>query len=175
MTSDLPPSLCPNLTAFHQQISHGDLRADTTQLAPGVLLHADPELQLTGRYSSSAGRFLDLHLMPQGTGDWLGLHLPLPQPDFTDIDYFGFVCRAAASASWMLRACLRSGFAEGGFRDCFFDKHLLTSARPHSHMDALYLDSHPNLPLQAPWRELVLFLPRQDCQLNLLHLYPFVL
>lgn len=173
--TDLPPSVSPELTAFHQQISAGELRPDATHLAPGVTLHADPKLQLSGRYTSAAGRCLDLQITCQGQGDWLGLHLPLPQPDFTNAVYFGFVCRIAAPSSWIIRAALRTGLANEGFVDSFFHKHLLTSARPQTHMDVVYLDSLPELPLQATWRELVLFLPPQSCQLNLLQLRPFVL
>jgi len=175
MVSNFPASVCPKLALFHQHISDGNLRADSTRLARGITLHADPRLQLSGRYTSPAGRFLDLNTTAPGSGDWLGLHLSLSQLDLTQANYLGWVCRAAAPSSWMLRACLRSGLTEGGFVDCFFDKHLLTTARPHNHMDLLYLDSQPYLPLQAPWRELVLFLPLQSCQLSLLKLHPFVL
>lgn len=111
----------------------------------------------------------------EGVGDWAGLHIALPRPDLADLTYVGFACRTASPTPLMLRACLRSGLLEGGFVDSFFDKHILTSELPHSHLDMLYLDAQPDLPLVAPWRELVLFLPCRPFRLSLVHLHPLAL
>mgnify|MGYP006883403599 FL=1 len=99
----------------------------------------------------------------------------LPKLELQDLTYIGLACRLNSPAPLMLRACLRSGLPEGGFTDCFFDKHILSSETAHSHLDALYLDAQPNIPLTAEWRELILFLPCQSCDLNLVHLHPFAL
>ncbi|OED45821.1 hypothetical protein AB838_22130 [Rhodobacteraceae bacterium (ex Bugula neritina AB1)] len=167
------PALCPGLAGFAADRREGDLTPARTDLAPGIFLNADPALQMAGRYSSAAGAFLDLHTAPAGQGSWFGLHLALELPPLQDLAYLGFACRTAAPEPQILRACLRSGLEDGGFSDCFFDRHILASERAHSHLDALYLDSQPELPLSAPWRELVLFLPSQGFDLSLMHLHLF--
>lgn len=175
MTKSLPPALCPALTEFTDQHHEAPLQPGHQEIAPGIFLNSDPKLGLSGSFQAPAGRLLDLDAQMTGPGDWAGLHIVLPLPDLTDLTYVGFVCRAASPAPLMLRACLRSGLPEQGFVDSFFDKHILTSEQPHSHLDLLFLDAHPELPLTAPWRELVLFLPCQPFTLSLVHLHPFAL
>ena len=177
MPFPLPAPLCPELTTFHDRITEGTLESDTVALAPGIALRADPRLGLRGRYSSPAGRFLELEAAPDtGPGDWVGLHVALPLCDLSQIRYVGFVCRHAASEQWMLRSCLRSGLDGGdGFVDCFFDKHILTGTHPRTHTDVMFTDAVPDLPIRAPWRELVLFLPTVSFDLHLHHVFPFAL
>ena len=175
MSALKPAPLCPGLDTFTASRRNGPLQAARTDLAPGVFLNADPVLQLAGSYSSPAGYFLDLSAAPAGSGSWFGLHVVLQLPPLHDISYLGFACRLAAPEPQMLRASLRSGTEDDGFSDCFFDKHILASERAHSHLDALYLDSRPELPLSAPWHELVLFLPCQAFDLSLMHLHLFAL
>lgn len=161
---------------FHERIASGVLDGTTVRFAPGVTLHSDPALGLSGRWRSPAGRFLELEATMSGKGVWIALHVALPLSDLTDATHVGLVCRCAAPERHMLRPCLRSGLDDGsGFVDCFFDKHVLTAQRPRSHVDALYLDAATGVPLRAPWRELVLFLPRVSFHLDLHQLYPFVL
>ncbi|WP_027256083.1 hypothetical protein [Leisingera aquimarina] len=175
MTAIMPALLSPGLSAFTASRQDGPLQAERTNLAPGMFLDADPALQMAGRYSSAAGAFLDLHAAPSGRGGWFGLHLALELPPLQEISYLGLACRAAAPEQLMLRPCLRTGLEGGGFSDCFFDRHILAAGRAHSHTDALYLDSRPELPLSAPWHELVLFLPCQAFDLSLMHLHLFAL
>ncbi len=68
----------------------------------------------------------------------------------------GLACRSTAPASTTFRPCLRTGAAEG-FSDLFFRKTAIAYAEPSLHLDALLSESHPDLTLPAPWRELVLF------------------
>lgn len=173
MTQSLPPALCPALSAFTASQQQGDLQPGHQEFTPGFFLHSDPKLGLSGAYSSSPGRLLDLEVQTTGPGDWAALHQALPLPDLTSLSYIGFLCRITAPEIHMLRVCLRSGLEGGGFTDQFFDKHILTADRPFSHMDALYLDACPELPVTAPWRELVLFLPCQPFQISLQHLHAF--
>ncbi|NSY39539.1 hypothetical protein [Leisingera sp. ANG59] len=173
MSALQPAPLCPGLDTFTASRQDRPLQAARTDLGPGVFLNADPALQLAGSYSSPAGYFLDLSAAPAGSGSWFGLHVVLQLPPLQGIAYLGFACRLASPEPQTLRASLRSGTHDGGFSDCFFDKHILASERAHSHLDALYLDCCPDLPLSAPWRELVLFLPCRDFDLNLMHLHLF--
>lgn len=174
MLTETPLPL-PDLARFQSQDRAGALAPDTTELAPGLFLNADPALALSGSWCSPPGRLLELEAAAGGRGDWAALHLSLPLADLQSFTYLGYICRAAGPKPWMIRPCLRSGLEGGGFVDTFFGKHILTTERPFTHMDALYLDSSPELPLTAPWRELVLFLPCEDFQIHLHHLYPFAL
>jgi hypothetical protein len=85
----------------------------------------------------------------------------LGQPDLEGVAFLGFACRSVAREEVLVRACLRSGApeTEAGFSDYFFPRHLLSVPEPLSHVDALHLPTCLDVPEQAPWRELVLFLP----------------
>lgn len=132
----------------------------------GIDLRADPALQLGGRYASPRGRILELSAQPAGQGAWCGLHLKLPDGGLQGYGALGFVLRGMAPQMQLLRGCVRSGTSEG-FSDCFFDKHVLLRPEESSHADALMLTGGPQLPLQAPWRELILFLPAEAFELTL--------
>jgi len=174
-----PAPLCPNLQAFTARQQQGDLHSDKLEFAPGFFLDADPKIGVSGSYRSISHRLMELDVQVQAPGDWLALHLALPPLALQDLTYIGLACRLSAPEPLMLRACLRSGLhsslPQDGFIDCFFDRHILTTKQPHSHLDMLYLDACSELPFDAPWRELVLFLPCQSFRLNLMHLHPFVL
>lgn len=165
--------LIADVTTLQCSNNSGELSSEHTEFAPGLFLNADPGLELSGQWRSPPGRFLELEAQTAGAGDWVGLHVALALPDLSNLSHFGFLCRIAAPETHVLRTCLRSGLADGGFIDCFFDKHILATDRPISHMDALYLDACPELPLTAPWCELVLFLPCQPFQISLQHLHIF--
>lgn len=109
-----------------------------------------------------------------GQGDWVGLHLPLEAPGVTAVGWIGFACRSAAPSEIMIRPCLRSG-NEAGFTDTFFGKHLLTIPEPHDHVDALHPTTTRSIPETALWRELILFLPRQDFRWHLHDLRLFLI
>lgn len=141
---------------------------------PGLALHADPALALSGSFTSPQGRILDIdaHMGPK-PGNWLGLHVSLPAHDLRQTGVLGFAARISAPEIMVVRACLRSGAADG-FVDCFFDKHLMLRPEEASHLDALPLHYRDQIPMQAPWRELVLFLPTHDFRLSLIDLRTFI-
>lgn len=128
-------------------------------LPGGLLLNADPAGRVTGRWSSPAGRLIEIETEVAEPGRWLGLHLPLPAEDLAGRLWIVLALRTSAAAATAIRPCLRSGLAEGGFRDDFFPRAVLAQPRESDHLDRLAPDHLPDLPLQAPWRELVLFLP----------------
>lgn len=150
----------------------GDLSQDVTFL-PGLKLNADPALALSGQYTSPAGWLLQLDVQIDNPGSWVGLHLDLPANDLSHVGVIGFAARIAGPEVLMARACLRSG-SDSGFVDCFFDKHLLFRPEETSHLDAVSVAQRMMLPVQAPWRELILFLPTESFTLSLIDLRVFV-
>lgn len=139
----------------------------------GVDLRSDPALDLKGQYRSPEGALLELEMRPEGQGSWCALHLVLPATDLRGCGVLGFALRGAAAQMQVLRVCLRSGTPEG-FVDCFFDKHVLLHPEESSHVDALPVGHREALPLEAPWRELILFLPLEACSLSLIDLRLFL-
>lgn len=152
----------------------GEVTLPRTDFVPGISLHADPGLQMSGHWSSPTGRLLELDIRMSGQGDWIGLHLALEAPDLAAVGWIGFACRSAAPSEIMIRPCLRSG-GETGFTDTFFGKHLLAVPEPHDHIDALHPATTRSIPEAAPWRELILFLPRQDFRWHLHDLRLFLI
>lgn len=147
--------------------------ADRVKFMPGFSLHADPELQLTGRYSSPKGRLLELDATTGASGGWIGLHLAFSAHNLKDFGMLGFAARTSAPETTVLRACLRSG-TKDSFIDCFFDKHMLLRPEEASHLDALPVGYRDDLPTKAEWRELILFLPTETFRLSLIDLRVFL-
>lgn len=150
----------------------GTLSGDMAFL-PGLKLNADPALGLSGTYRSPIGWCLELDAQTQAPGGWVGLHIDLPVDDLRPLGVIGFAARIAAPQIHVVRACIRSGTADG-FEDCFFDKHLLFRPEESSHVDAVPTAQRLGLPLQAPWRELVLFLPTTPFRLSVIDLRVFM-
>lgn len=150
-------ALAPGLARLRDSRADGPLAATETAFVPGIALHADPGLALAGRFRSPAGRLLELEATPGGTG-WIGLHVALDTASLPETGWLGLACQSAAAARIVVRPCLRSGTGTG-FADTFFPRHILAEPEAQSHVDALPLATTPDLPADAPWRELVLFLP----------------
>ena len=131
----------------------------TAPLPHGLAFHVDPDAGMTGRWQSPRGRLLELTTTPKAPGKWLGLHLTLPLTDLSGLTWIGIAARSAAGSAMAVRVCLRSGRAEGGFHDEFFDRQILSQPAESDHVDLLAPDRRPNLPQKAPWREIILFLP----------------
>lgn len=147
----------PGLASLRAGRKNGALSGEM-EFASGVTLHADPALGLSGRFTSPAGRLLELSVRTSGPGAWAALHVALHLDDLSGLGWVGLACRTAAPSEVMIRPCLRSGTGDG-FTDHFFGKHILSGPEPMAHLDAI---EAPALPARAPWRELVLFCPRAD-------------
>jgi len=160
------------LAVLRQESREGELGTDVAFL-PSIKWHADPALELKGRYSSPEGRLLELDSQPAGRGGWNALHLSFPARNLRPYGALGFALRSSSPEIQVVRACIRSG-VEGGFEDCFFSKHILVRAEESSHIDALPTHQQPRLPLEAPWRELVLFFPTDPFQMSLIDLRVFL-
>ena len=151
-------ALNSQLDTLRSGTSAGDIAPDQSLFSPGITLHGDPAARLLGRWISPAGRLLELDVTPRHAGDWLALHVALDPGALTGATWIGFTCRSAAPDQIMVRPCLRSGGADG-FTDCFFPRHILSLPEVLNHADAIHLPSTPEVPPQAPWRELLFFLP----------------
>ena len=132
--------------------------APRTPLVPGAFLHHDPAGQITGHWHSPQGRLIEIAAEITVPCQWFALHLALDLPDLSGIVWLGFVARSSASPTAAIRACLRSGTPDG-FHDCFFDRHILAQSRESDHQDLIAPARREGLPMQAPWREFILFLP----------------
>lgn len=156
------------ISALRNDRHSGHLGNDVI-FAPGIKLHADPALNIVGKYTSPEGRLLEFDFLITGSGNWIGLHVALPPLRLEELGILGFFAHVAAPESIVVNACLRSG-TPTGFVDCFFDKHVLCHSKARAHFDALIPNGRDSLPNTAPWRELVLFLPTKSFQLSLLDL-----
>lgn len=161
------------LTIYRNAEAEGKI-ANVTRLGAGLTLRADPALGMTGRYVSPRGRLLEVDATAGAPGHWFGLHIPVTVADLAGLGVFGFACRGSAPELTVIRACLRSGQREAGFRDCFFDKHILLHPAEASHVDAILLQTRDEVPQKAPWRELILFLPPESVRLSLSDLRVFL-
>ncbi|NWO07418.1 MAG: hypothetical protein HLX50_17530, partial [Alteromonadaceae bacterium] len=69
------------LAVMRGEAREGTLAQDVDFL-PGLQLHADPSLALSGSFASPPGRILDFDAqMGPNAGDWIGLHVGLPAED----------------------------------------------------------------------------------------------
>lgn len=154
-------ALNQRLDALRASTAMGEIALDQSLIAPGLTLHCDPAAALSGHWASPAGRLVELTVTPQHAGTWLALHVALDPGALAGATWIGFTCRSAAPQQIVLRPCLRSGGTDG-FTDCFFPRHILSLPEVLSHADAIHLPSTPEVPPNAPWRELLLFLPCAD-------------
>lgn len=161
------------LAIYRNDEAEGEI-GNVTEIGAGLTLRADPALQMSGRYASPRGRLLEIDATANATGHWLGLHIPVTAADLADHGVFGFACRGSAPEFTVIRACLRSGRRVAGYRDCFFDKHILLHPTEASHVDAISLQTRDEVPQKAPWRELILFLPPDSVRLSLSDLRVFL-
>ncbi|EYD70550.1 hypothetical protein [Limimaricola hongkongensis] len=137
------------------------------EIVPGLRFVPDPDAGMRGRFSSPAGRLLEIELTHERPARWCGLHIRLDVGDLSGLGIVGLSARFAAPHAIAVAPCLRSG-TETGFADCFFAKQVAALPRPLLHLDALETDGrHDALPPAAPWREIVLFLPTGDVRLDL--------
>jgi len=160
------------LSVLRNGVTEGQM-GNEVQLLPGVALHADPALQIGGHYTSPEGRVLEIGATTEAEGGWVALHLSLAGGDYSPYGFIGFACRISAPTPITVQPCLRSG-TEDGFIDCFYNKHVLAMPEEASHLDVLPVQNYPNLPLRAPWRELIFFLPTHSFRWSLLDLRVFV-
>lgn len=168
------------LAALRGLSGGGPIEADRMPV-PGVWFALDPESEMGGSYETQPGMLLTARVRVVVPGRWLALHVALGAVDLAGRHVVGFVCRSEAPEPVTWRASLRSGTdadpeasAGGGFVDCFFPKRLVAFGEPSTHIDLLQVGRSEPLPLQAAWRELILFFERKDFEITLRDLRLFI-
>ena len=131
------------------------------ELSPDIRVNADEALGLGGRWSSPRGDVLRLEPAYGGAGNWFALVIALRAPDLSRVGVVGFALRARASQTCHLGVALRSGTADG-FVDARFDKPVMLREREAVHVDGLGPRGREDVPVQAPWRQLLVFLPTSE-------------
>ena len=140
---------------------------------PGVHLSIDPESRLEGTLTPGGGRILSLDYTSVKTPRWMALHLSVGPVDMESASIFGVVCRTRMSQTRALRVCLRSPTANG-FIDAFLPKHIVTSEQASTHVDLMKLEERDDIPMHAEWRDVILFLPTQSSNIELLNIQIFI-
>jgi hypothetical protein len=135
----------------------GDIICDQP-IVPGILFSFDSKATMKGALLEDDAAVLSFRIESLKNSAWLALHVSLGGFDLDGYDIIGFICKSHAPAAISMKACIRSG-TEAGFIDCFFDKHVVSYAKPSTHLDALDITTRKALPAQALWRDFVLFLP----------------
>lgn len=161
------------LAALRDGAPEGGVAGDV-EIVPGLTLRPDPYGRTGGRYRSPAGRLLEIEAEVAEPGHWIGLHLALGGGSLASYGVIGLFCRSNADRAMVVRPCLRSGLPDGGGLDCFFPRQIVAHAGASDHLDALVVGRAEPLPLEAPWRELVLFLPTRSFAWGLQDLRVFV-
>lgn len=135
-------------------------------LVPGVFFSLDPEAANTVDVTSVPGELLRFRLGVDKPGRWLTLNMTAGAADLSACKIVGFACNLDAPVTTTFRVCLRSG-GEGGHKDVFFQKTVVAYPKTALHLDVLEIDSNPDIRVKAPWREIVIFFPRESAEINL--------
>lgn len=142
-------------------------------LARGIRIEQDGENPRDIAATSPAGSLIRLRASENENSRWMALHIMLGPLDLQYLDILGLVVhssetgRASASA-----VCLRSGNGND-FRDFFLEKHLVSTLQSSMHVDLARLADHPEIPLNAEWRDLILFFPKKEVDLTITKLSIF--
>lgn len=138
--------------SFEKAVSGGE------RFSPGVFVSIDPESDTKVMATSRPGELVDLSFSTRRPGRWLSLNVEMGNCNLTGRDIAGFMAKVQSEATMTFRVCLRSG-NEGGFQDAFFGKRVISYAEASTHADLMKLEERDDVPAQAPWRELIMFLP----------------
>lgn len=140
--------------------------ANGSHLVPGIFFSLDPEAANTVQVASHPGELLRVALGVERPGRWLTLNMGIGGADLSDCKIVGFACKSDAPVTTTCRVSIRSG-AEGGHRDVFFAKTVVSYPTTSLHLDVLELEANPDIPARAPWRELVIFFEIAPVEINL--------
>jgi len=147
--------------------------ANGVEIVPGAFFVIDPEGELKGSFKTGGEQILSLSYRVLTPVRWFALHVAAGAFPLENSMIAGLICKSEAEQAAVTKICLRSGL-DGGFRDTFFPKSLVSYAEPSVHIDLVRLDQDSNLILNAEWREIVFFFPRMDSELALSDLRFFI-
>ncbi len=159
MTNNLDLSPDGQLTfalAALRGLDHAGRAESQRHLVPGIFFSLDPESQNRVDVESHPGDLMTIRIGVDKPGRWLTLNMGVGGADFSVCKIIGFACKSDAPVTATCRVCLRSGI-EGGHHDAFFAKTLVSYPKTSLHLDVLELDTNPDIPARASWRELVIF------------------
>lgn len=159
------------LSALRALDVSGGIEAEKTVILNGITLSYSPDGQLQGQYYSGSGNMLSLNLSCRSRTPprWQCLTIPLGAMDLSGAAAVGVIARTSAPQSTISRFTLRSG-RDGDFVDQPFGKALASFAAPSTHLDVIEIEKAPNLPLQAQWRDLILFFRPGSLEIEILDL-----
>lgn len=169
MTDNLDFGMAADATqtlAVLRAMTLGQDIASGERFVPGLFLAIDGASDTKARIESQPGMLLDLECKTRRPGGFLSLNLELGECDLSRYNVLGIMCKSVAPETLTFRACLRSG-TEDGFVDAFFAKRVISFAQESVHADLMKLAEREDIPAQAPWRELILFLPPDLHRLSL--------
>lgn len=135
-------------------------------LVPGIFFSLDPESTNTVAVESRPGELMKFRLGVDRPGRWLTLNMSVGTADLSGCKIVGFACKLDSPTTTTFRVCLRSG-GDGGHRDVFFKKSVVSYPKTALHLDVLDLDETPEVPAKAAWREIVIFFQRETSEINL--------
>lgn len=163
------------LSALRAHEASGTISAEKTVILNGITLSFGPGGQLRGSYRSRRDNMLSLSLTCRSRSfpHWQCLTIPLGAMDLMGAAAIGIIARSSAPQSTISRLTLRSG-RDGDFVDQPFGKTMVSFPEPSTHLDVIEITKATNLPLQAQWRDLILFFRPGPLEIEILDLRFFV-
>lgn len=162
------------LDALRAHEGAGSVSDERTTVLNGITL-THGGARLGGKFRSRRDNMLSLSLSPKTRAmpNWQCLTVPMGGMDLTGAGVVGIVMRSIAPQATLSRVTLRSG-RDGDFVDQPFGKAVASYAAPSTHLDVIEIGSAPALPLQAQWRDLILFFAPGPLEIDILDLRVFV-
>lgn len=160
------------LNVMHAINNTGAL-ADGAVPSVGTFFSIDPGAEIKGNFSTGRGSHLKLKYSVLQQPRWLALHIPIGGISLASSLLVGIACKTSAAEARIIRIALRSA-KQQGFVDTFFPKHVIAFSDPSAHIDFIKLSDTYDVPLNAAWRDLVLFFPTESSALSLHDLRVFI-
>lgn len=164
-----------SLNALRAHEATGSISAEKTVILNGIILSYEAGGKLVGKYRSGRDNILSLSLTCKShtVPHWQCLTVSLNAMDLTGAGVLGVIARSSSPQSTISRFTVRSG-RDGDFVDQPFSKSMVSFAAPSTHLDVVEIATAPNLPIQAQWRDLILFFRPGPLEINILDLRVFV-
>lgn len=163
------------LTSLRAHEESGPIAEGRTPIVEGIAFVHDAGPGLTGQYRATSGNMLGLSLssVSHPQPGWQCLTVALGPMNLTGAAVIGVVLRTQAPQSTVTRITLRSG-REQTFVDQSFDKAMVSFSQASTHVDMIEIASAPYVPIEADWRDLMLFFRPGSLEIDILDLRFFV-
>ena len=140
--------------------------ANGQHLVPGIFFSVDPDSTNTVEVTSHQGALMTMRMGVDTPGRWLTLNMTAGSADLSACKIVGFACKLDAPVTTTFRICLRCGDG-GGHKDAFFPKTVVAYPKTALHLDVMEIEANPDIRVSAPWREIVMFFPRESAEITL--------